>query len=216
LEEYKKQGAAAEITIKTIVTIAINATAGIERISKEIMAGIIVLGWPKKPGILEKLIGERIYSIVNTVDKNLFICHNEKSWVSQKRIIVVAPPWAEKEFGFETWLMKILTLSTELSIPILIYGSKQTYETAGKKIKQLRWNGNIRFYEFTDWEDFLVLSKEVKDDDLLILISARKKSVSYQKYLSHIPSKLEKYFHSNNKIIVFPKQNKSFNEKTQR
>jgi hypothetical protein len=32
-------------------------------------------------------------------------------------------------------------------------------------------------------------------------------AVSYQKYLDHIPSKLEKHFNANNKIIVYPQQN---------
>ncbi len=207
LEKYEKHGAAAEIKIKTIATIAINATAGIERISKEIMADIIILGWPKKPGILEKLIGERIYSIVNTVDKNLFICHQEKLLVSQKRIIILAPPLSEKEFGFETWLKKILKLSNELSIPIVLFGMNKTYEVINSKIKKFGWKGVLNFSAFSEWEDFLVLSKNVNDDDLLVLISARKNAVSYKNYLDHIPSKLEKYFNNNNKIVIFPQQN---------
>ncbi|HRX12623.1 MAG TPA: cation:proton antiporter, partial [Draconibacterium sp.] len=215
LEAYKNQGAAAEIKINTNVTIAINATAGIERISKEIMTDIIVLGWPKKPGILEKLIGERIYSIVNNIDKNLFICHQEKPLVSQKRIIVLAPPLAEKEFGFETWLKKILKLATELTIPIVVFGTEKTYDSVLMKIKKLRWNGNISFNDYSEWENFQLLINDVKNDDLLVLISARKDAVSYQKYLDHIPSKLEKHFHQNNKIIVFPQQNPTFGVKNQ-
>ena len=215
LEAYKNQGAAAEIKINTNVTIAINATAGIERISKEIMTDIIVLGWPKKPGILEKLIGERIYSIVNNIDKNLFICHQEKPLVSQKRIIVLAPPLAEKEFGFETWLKKILKLATELTIPIVVFGTEKTYDSVLMKIKELRWNGNISFNDYSEWENFQLLINDVKNDDLLVLISARKDAVSYQKYLDHIPSKLEKHFHQNNKIIVFPQQNPTFGVKNQ-
>ena len=207
LEAYEKQGAAADIKINTLVTIAINATTGIERISKEIMADIVVLGWPKKPGILEKLIGERIYSIVNTVDKNIFICHLENLLVMQKRIIVLAPPFIEKEFGFETWLKKLLKLATELTIPIIIFGTKKTYDDISLRIKKSRWNGNISFKEFYEWENFQILTNEVKPEDLLVLISARNNTVSYQKYLAHLPSKLEKHFHSNNKIIVYPQQN---------
>ncbi len=210
LEEYEKQGAATEIKINTIATIAINATAGIERISKEIMADIIVLGWPKKPGILEKLIGERIYSIVNTVDKNLFICHQDKSLVSQKRIIVLAPPLSENEIGFETWLKKILKLSNELSIPIILFGIHKTYEVIKLKIKEFNWKGILSYSAFSAWEDFLDLSKNVNDDDLLVLISARINAVSYQKFLDHIPSKLEKHFDANNKIVIFPQQNNQY------
>lgn len=214
LEEYKKQGAASEIKINTIATIDLNATTGIARISKEIMADIIVLGWPNKAGILEKLIGEKIYSIINNVDKNLFICHQEKLLMTQKRIIVLAPPSAEKEIGFETWLNKILKLSQELSIPVIFYGLRGTYDAVKSKMEQNKWKGAVSFRAFSDWDDLLILTDFVNADDLLILISARKNAVSYQKYLDHIPSKLEKHFHNNNKIVVYPQQNSQIIEKS--
>ncbi len=207
LEEFEKQGAAAEIKINTIVTIALNATTGIERISKEIMADIIVLGWPNKPGILEKLVGEQIYSIINNVDKNIFICHQEKPLVSQKRIVILAPPLSEKEFGFETWLLKMFKLSDELSIPIVLFGTKITYDSIKTCMRKFHWKGSFGFNAFIKWEDFQSLSKKVGDDDLIVLISARKNALSYKKYLDHIPSKLEKYFEPNNKVVVFPQQN---------
>ena len=214
LEEYKKQGAASEIKINTIATIDLNATTGIARISKEIMADIIVLGWPNKAGILEKLIGEKIYSIINNVDKNLFICHQEKLLMTQKRIIVLAPPSAEKEIGFETWLNKILKLSQELSIPVIFYGLRGTYDAVKSKMEQNKWKVAVSFRAFSDWDDLLILTDFVNADDLLILISARKNAVSYQKYLDHIPSKLEKHFHNNNKIVVYPQQNSQIIEKS--
>ncbi len=207
LEEFKKHGAAADVSINTIATIDLNATAGISRMAKEISADIIVMGWPRKAGILEKLIGERIYSIINNVDKNLFICHLEKLPVTQKRIVILAPAMAEKEIGFETWVLKVMKLSGELSIPVVMFGVGQTYNSAINIIKKYRISGNISFTQFTGWEDFLQISKLIDPDDLLMLISARSDAVSYQKYLDHIPSKLEKHFQENNKVIVFPQQN---------
>jgi len=213
LEEFKKHGAAAEVNINTIATIDLNATSGITRIVKEIVPDIIVLGWPKKSGILEKLIGEKIYSIVNNVDKNLFICHLEKLPVTQKRIVILAPLLAEKEIGFETWVLKVMKLSTELSIPVIMFGNEPTYNSALGIVKKYRLTGSISFTLFTEWEDFLQISKHVDQDDLLILVSARTDDVSYQKYLDHIPSKLEKHFQHNNKVIVFPQQNYNTNGK---
>jgi len=213
LEEFKKHGAAAEVNVNTIATIDLNATAGITRIAKEIVADIIVLGWPKKAGILEKLIGEKIYSIINNVDKNLFICHLEKLPVSQKRIVILAPLLAEKEIGFETWVLKVMKLSTELSIPVIMIGNENTYYSALNIVKKYRLTGNISFTAFTEWEDLLQISKHIDEDDLLIFVSARGDDVSYQKYLDHIPSKLEKHFHLNNKVIVFPQQNYNSNSK---
>jgi Kef-type K+ transport system membrane component KefB len=215
LEEYKKHGAAAEIKINTIATIDLNATSGIARISKEIMADIIVLGWPKKAGILEKLIGEKIYSIINNVDKNLFICHQEKLLITQKRIILLVPPLSEKENGFETWLLKIMKLSMELSIPIVVLGTDRTFDAIKSKIKHKRINSSISFNVYSEWEDLLGLSSYVNEDDLLVFISARKNAISYHKYLDHIPSKMEKHFNNNNKIIVYPQQNNQLSEKTE-
>lgn len=213
LEEFKKHGAAADININTIATIDLNATAGISRIAKEITADIIVLGWPKKAGILEKLIGEKIYSIVNNVDKNLFICHLEKLPVTLKRIVVLSPALAEREIGFETWVLKVMKLSNELSIPVLLIGNEKAYTAANNIIQKYRLSGSISFTQFTEWEDFLQISKHVNEDDLLIFVSARVDDVSYQKYLDHIPSKLEKHFQNNNKVVVFPQQNFQSNGK---
>ncbi len=206
LEEFKKHGAAAEVNINTIATIDLNATAGISRIAKEIAADMIVLGWPQKAGIFEKLIGERIYSIINSVDKSLFICHLERLPVTQNRIVILAPPMAEKEIGFETWVLKIMRLSAELSIPAVLFGTEATFEAIQNSVKKYKLTGKMSFNAFTGWEDFLQVSQYIHEDDLLVLVSARTDAVSYQKYLDHIPSKLEKHFQPNNKVVVFPQQ----------
>jgi len=206
LEEFKMQGAAVEIKVNTIATIDYNPASGIARISREIMADIIAIGWPKKAGLLEKFIGERIYAIISNVDKNLFICDLEKPLINQKRIIVITTPFAEQENGFEIWLQKIAKLSQELSIPIVHFGTESTYKAINAKIAQKNLNVSIGFNVFEDWEDFLVISRFIKDDDLLFLISARKNAASYFSYLDKIPNKIEKHFNKNNKIIVYPSQ----------
>jgi hypothetical protein len=150
---------------------------------------------------------------VNNVDKNLFICHLEKLTVTQKRIVILAPLLAEKEIGFETWVLKVMKLSTELSIPVIMFGNDHTYNSAIGIVKKYRLSSTISFIPYTDWEDFIQISKHVNEDDLLIFISARVDDVSYQKYLHHIPSKLEKHFQYNNKVIVFPQQNFQSNGK---
>ena len=64
----------------------------------------------------------------------------------------------------------------------------------------------ISFKVLDDLEDLLVSSPDIKDDDLLILVSARKYSVSYLNFLDNIPNKIEKHFSNNNKIVVYPLQ----------
>ena len=206
LKEFKKHGAASEIKVNTIATIDYNPADGITRISRETLSSIIVLGWPKKAGIIDKIIGEKISSIISNIDKTIFICQLEKLLINHKRIIVVTPPLAEKEIGFEIWLQKISKLSHELSIPVVYFGNMGTQDAIREKIKHKHLNTLVSFKVLDDLEDLLVSSPDIKDDDLLVLISARKYSVSYLTFLDNIPNKIERHFTNNNKIVVYPLQ----------
>lgn len=206
LEKFKIQGAASEVLIKTIATIDYNVASGINRVSREIMADIIVLGWPKKAGILDKVIGEKINAIIENNDKNLFICGFDTHLINQKRIIVITSPLAEKEDGFITWLLKISKLSHELSVPVVHFGSASTQEAMRTVIKQKKQSLSINFNSFNDWEDLNPVTSEISDTDLIILISARRNSVSYNHYFDRLSSKIEKQFVHNNKILIFPRQ----------
>jgi Kef-type K+ transport system membrane component KefB len=212
LTEFKKHGAASEIKVNTIATIDYNPASGIARISRETLSNIIILGWPKKAGILDKLIGEKISSIISNVDKTVFICHLDKLLINHKRIVVATPPFAEKENGFEIWLQKISKLSQELSIPIVHFGGTSTQDSIRDKIKLKHLSTSISFKVLNNLEDLLDSSADIKDDDLLVLVSARKYSVSYLNFLDNIPNKLEKSFTNNNKIVVYPQQHSLLHE----
>jgi hypothetical protein len=81
-----------------------------------------------------------------------------------------------------------------------------TQDAIREKIKQKHLNTLVSFKVLDDLEDLLVSSPDIKDDDLLVLISARKYSVSYLTFLDNIPNKIERHFTKNNKIVVYPLQ----------
>ena len=206
LEEFVKQASASEIKVNIITTIDHNAASGIARISREIMADIIVLGWPQRTGFIDKLIGEKVDSILNNTDKTTFICHLEKPLVLHKRIIVVAPPLTEHENGFRLWVTKIAILAQELSIPILLYCNSASEKAVERLFKKAKFSASISIKLFTDWDDFLVLSRNIHEDDLFVLVSARKGATSYLNVLDNLPVKLEKHFTTNSRFVVYPQQ----------
>jgi hypothetical protein len=65
---------------------------------------------------------------------------------------------------------------------------------------------SISFKILDDLEDLLISPAYIKENDLLVLVSARKYSVSYLNFLDNIPNKIEKHFTNNNKIVVYPQQ----------
>ncbi len=206
LEEFVKQASASETKVNIIATIDHNPASGIARISREIMADIIVLGWPRRTGFFDKLIGEKVESILSTIDKTTFICHLDEPLMLHKRIVIAAPPLTEHEFGFELWLSKITKLAQELSLPIALYANEATEKAVRRSIKSARLMAALTAHPFSNWDDFLVLARYIEADDLFILVSAQKGATSYTGLLDNLPSKLEKHFADHSRILIFPQQ----------
>ncbi|MCC6690944.1 MAG: cation:proton antiporter, partial [Bacteroidia bacterium] len=204
LEEFVKHASDFETKVNITTTIDHNVASGIARISREIIADIIILGWPQREGFLNSLLGKKIDIILNNTDKTTFVCQLEKPLVLNKRIVVAAPPLTEHENGFELWVKKIAILAQELSIPIVLYCNEITGKTIEKLAKSLKLTASVSIKLFTDWEDFLILSRDVHEEDLFILVSARKGAASYTGVLYKLPMKLEKHFASNSRFIIYP------------
>ena len=203
LQEQVSAAVAADMEVDVIATIDHNVASGIVRTARETMADIVILGWPGRVGVLEKLVGDKVDLIIKNMDKNLFICHLEKKMISHKRIVVVSPPLAEKELGFDIWVNKIVQLSQELSLPVVHIGHPETQQiiASNKKLK-----ANFTYIVYDNWADPLACGDEIKKDDIFVLVSAHPGYVSHMSVLDNMPTRIEKRFPDISRIVVFPKR----------
>lgn len=206
LEEFVRQASASETKVNIITTIDHNAASGIGRISREIMADMIVLGWPRRSSFIDNFLGNKVDSILNSTDKTTFICFLNRPLALHKRIVITAPPLAEHENGFVIWFTKMSKLAQELSITIQLYCNLATRKAIERICSSAKISAVIQSNEFANWEDFLVLSRNFHKDDLIVLASARKGATSYFSLLDGLPAKLEKYFAENSRIVIYPQE----------
>lgn len=206
LNEYVKHAGGAQANVKVVATIDTSVSDGICRTSREYVADLLILGWPK-PGIVERIIGEKWACIINQVDKMIVLASLNAPTSQTQRLILLTPPMAELEHGFEIWVQKVVKISVEWSLAIHLFGEASTADAMNEVIERNKLGTTVVHTEFNEWNDFLVLSREIKDTDLIVFVSARRDTVSYLPLFEHMPSKLEKYFAKNNKMLVFPKQN---------
>lgn len=204
LEKFIKETTASETHATIMATIDHNAASGISRTAKEIMADLILLGWPQKTGFLDKLIGDKMESILESTDKTIFICQFEDLLVNHENLFLIVPQNAEFEEGFTIWINKIAKLALELSIPIKLHSTKKTHKAVINFLKKNKLIPSLHFHEFNDWDDFLILSKAITDTDFIIMVSARKGFPSHFGYLDRLPAKLEKLFPNLSKMVIYP------------
>ena len=50
------------------------------------------------------------------------------------------------------------------------------------------------------------MTGEVNDDHLLVIVSARKGSISYQSSFENLPDQITKYFCNNSLMLIYPDQ----------
>ena len=62
------------------------------------------------------------------------------------------------------------------------------------------------FSRLDDWGDLLILTGQVNSDHLLVIISARRGSISYDSSFEKLPAQISKYFANNSLIVLYPDQ----------
>ena len=56
------------------------------------------------------------------------------------------------------------------------------------------------------WEEISILSQTIMDNDMLILLSSRKSTASYNPLFEDIPTMLREHFTDYNSMVVYPEQ----------
>ena len=202
LKDFVDTATAAEVNVDIITTIDQSSANGIVRTARETMSDIVIMGWPGKVGFLEKLLGDKVDLIIKNMDKNLFMCHVNHKLIDHQRIVVISPPLVEKEDGFALWVDKVAKISSELTIPVLHIGDPETH----KIISQDKKASNFTFYPFSDWNNPFSFGEVIRKNDLIVLISAHQGYVSHIPILDNIPTRLERKYPDNSRIVIFPKQ----------
>ncbi len=202
LQDFVRLASASETDVEVTATIDHDVAQGISRKSKELIADLIVMGWPTSSEKNE-VIGEKMQGIIDSTSKTVFLCQTEKPWATHRKLVIAAPPGIEDMESFNLWTKKIIKIAEELSIPIFINCTVNTKKAIEKFVKDSNLRAPFQFHEFSNWEDFLIIAKHVEPEDIIMLTIVRKGSPAYNPIQQNLPDKLEKYFSENTKIIVY-------------
>jgi Kef-type K+ transport system membrane component KefB len=193
--------------LNIIATIDYNISSGVSRTARELMSDIIIFGWPQQRGFLDRMINGTTENIINCTSKTTLVCHFARPIALHRRIVVVCPPFAEKEKGFEHWVGKVSRIAGELCIPIMFHCDKKSRLAIVGTLKKLHSGVPVTFEAFKtfkEWEGVSEQTRHIRENDLIIFVSARPDSVSYKAVFTNIPNKLEQHFSEISKIMIYP------------
>jgi Kef-type K+ transport system membrane component KefB len=205
MEKALKQAAATENALIPLTRYDMNISNGIIYTIKEQNITDVLIGlhhnWDQ-----DNFLGPIAERILVRTSETLFIYKSVQPFNTLKRMVVVVSGNAELEPGFSHWFAKLSTIAKEAGIYIEFFGKEESLQEL-KDLNELSANPvQATFNRFVNWEDFLVFTRELKPNDLFVIISSRKGHVSYHAALEKLPYYLTNYFGQNSFIMLYPKQ----------
>ena len=204
LENAALTAAATDTHLQELQRYDLNVTNAILSVILEHRITDLVLGLHKEKGIPSSFLGRITEGILDYSDVTTLIYKPAQPLSTMKRHLVVIPVQAEKEAGFPQWVARVWNVIQNTGAKAIYYGSSDTLG----RLKTLlgKRGGEMEFTEFSDWEDFLIVFRDVHKDDNLWIVMSRHNGISFNPSMNRIPGYLNKYFQQNSFILVYPLQ----------
>ncbi len=206
LEQAAKIASAADNTLVPISRYDLNVASGIIHTIKENNISEVVLGLHRKANIVDSFFGGKIETLLRETHKMILITKCVTPIAATTRIVVSVPPKAEYETGFSIWINRLSQISQQLGCRIIFYAYNSTIPQIKATIQKMHFKIRHEYQEVESWDDMLLLTNVVLDDDLFVVVSARRASVSFDTEYEKLPSFLTQYFADNNLVVLYPEQ----------
>lgn len=196
--------AATDTRLKGLLRYDLSISNAITSVVKEREITDLVLGLHKEKDIPAAFLGNIVENVLQHSSVTTFIYKPVQPLATIKRHLIILPDRAEKEIGFIPVMNRVWNVLQNTGAKVVFYGSEDTL----KAIKKLfaKRAGEISYVNFRDWDDFLIVFRDVKADDSMWVIFSRKEGYSYDPVMPRIPGYLNKYFQSNSFILSYPIQ----------
>lgn len=196
--------AATDTRLKGLLRYDLSISNAITSVVKEREITDLVLGLHKEKDIPAAFLGNIVENVLQHSSVTTFIYKPVQPLATIKRHLIILPDRAEKEIGFIPVMNRVWNVLQNTGAKVVFYASEDTL----KAIKKLfaKRAGEISYVNFSDWDDFLIVFRDVKADDSMWVIFSRKEGYSYDPVMPRIPGYLNKYFQSNSFILSYPIQ----------
>lgn len=212
LQLAAQTAASADVPMKIIERYDLNTITGILNSTMERDITCLMLWLHQKNTVVDTFYGSKIEQLINQTNRMIIISRTFIPINAVTRLVVYSPENAEFETGFERWVLKCANMAREIGCRIVFCAHPETQRYITGIITGRGYHIRYEYRDVMEWEDFVLLTPRVKDDDLVVMINARRASISFNPELDNIPNFVLKYFAKNNILVVFPEQ---FGEESQ-
>ena len=206
LKAARDTGAAADIEIKELERYDLNTVTGVLNAIEEREITEVILGMHRRTTVIDSFFGAKVEQLLRSTNRMLIITRSFIPLSTVTRIVVWVPKGAQFETGFSRWVRALARLTRQIGCRIIFSCPGDIQPLIRGVLYQENYGIRCEFRTVESWDDFIVMSNRILDDDLFVIVGARAQSVSYSPDMTEIPGFLQKYFSRNNLMVIYPEQ----------
>lgn len=204
LQTAVNTAAATDTRMKDLLRYDLSVSNAIASVVKEREITDLVVGLHKEKDIPAAFLGHIVESVLAESSVSTFIYKPAQPISTVRRHLIIIPELAEKEIGFNQIIFRLRNVTQNTGAATVFYGSEATLNALKKLLAKK--SGEASYIEFNDWDDFLIVFRDIKPDDTMWIILSRKEGLSYAPVMARIPKYLNKYFQANSFVLAYPVQ----------
>lgn len=196
---------AASVPVTPLTLVDMNVASGVVRSARDNRANLLLLSWSGRRSSRSSTFNRTFDEIVERTHQQVLVARLVGPVNAAGRIVLVLPPFAERQTGFENVLATLKSLAHAAGTSLFVLSSEGTPQEVTDFARSMAPSVDMAFGTIAVWKDLeLVLERLIHSDDWLFLMSARKGDISWQPLLERLPGRLVDRFARNNVSVIFP------------
>ncbi len=206
LDVAEAAAASVDASISVIERFDLNVITGIVNTISERDISEVIIGLHRRARLIDSFFGDKIESLLRQTNRMVVIVRSFIPVNTVTRIVVAVPRRARFETGFRRWVDALACLTRQVGCRIIFKCDEETWPWINTVIKRGRYGIRAEHDLMSSYDDFVVQANDVLDDDLFVVVSGRRSSISWSSEMDEIPAFLQRYFDRNNLIVLYPGQ----------
>lgn len=203
LDNAANIAASVNVPLLTKMRLTTNLAHGIIHEVKENDYRELILGFHKKETANDSFLGNVLPEVLNAIDCQVVMARMNIPLNTVRTIHITFPAKAEYEAGFSYWVEETARMASGLDCKIMYHGHPDTMDKIKELLKKCA-PVNAQFFDTDGGNDLKRLAKIIKEDHLLIVVSARRGSISFRPSLDHVFVQLQRDYQNTSVLLIYP------------
>ena len=197
---------AADVPIQTKTRLAVNFVMATIHSFYENDASEILIGLHHRQHTADNFFGTFASGLIDGIARQISIVNLQIPANTLRKIVVAVPPKAQYERGYYRWINRVARMAEDLGCVLEFYASEETAQTLIPYMKERHNTVRAEYENMEVWTDLPSLRHEINADHLLVVVAARRGSMSWNPSFNKLSVWLSQYFSGTSLLVIYPDQ----------